>query len=86
MIQLPGKAGEIFAERVNALYRGLKAIAKSLDVAIVILIQRNDEWKARWKTGGSLRPMMGDAYGGGGVKQNLDVWFSCTGPNRSTRN
>lgn len=80
MIQLPGKAGEIFAERVNALYRGLKAIAKSLDVAIVILIQRNDEWKARWKTGGSLRPMMGDAYGGGGVKQNLDVWFSLYRP------
>src|SRR5690606_6474772 len=36
MIQLPGKSGDIFAERINALYRGLKAIAKSLNVAIVI--------------------------------------------------
>lgn len=80
MIQLPGKPGELFAERINALYRGLKALAKSLNVAIVILIQRNDDWKARYKTGGSLRPMMGDAYGGGGVKQNLDVWFSLYRP------
>ncbi|MGN6145904.1 MAG: replicative DNA helicase [Mesorhizobium sp.] len=80
MIQLPGKSGDIFAERINALYRGLKAVAKSLNVAIVILIQRNDDWKARWKTGGSLRPMMGDAYGGSSVKQNLDVWFSLYRP------
>lgn len=80
MIALPGKSGDIFAERINALYRGLKAIAKSLNVAIVILIQRNDDWKARHKTGGSLRPMMGDAYGGGSVKQNLDVWFSLYRP------
>ena len=77
---LPGKSGDIFAERINALYRGLKAIAKSLNVAMVILIQRNDEWKARYKSGGSLRPMMGDAYGGGSVKQNLDVWFSLYRP------
>lgn len=80
MINLPGKSNEMFAERINALYRGLKGLAKSLDVAIVILIQRNEEWKARWKTGGSLRPMMGDAYGGGGVKQNLDVWLSLYRP------
>lgn len=80
MIALPGKSGDIFAERINALYRGLKAIAKSLNVAMVILIQRNDEWKARYKSGGSLRPMMGDAYGGGSVKQNLDVWFSLYRP------
>ena len=80
MIQLPGKSNEIFAERINALYRGLKGIAKNLNVAIVILIQRNDEWKGRWKAGGSLRPMMGDAYGGGGVKQSLDVWFSLYRP------
>lgn len=80
MITLPGKSGDIFAERINALYRGLKAIAKSMNVAIVILIQRNDDWKARHKAGGSLRPMMGDAYGGGGVKQNLDVWFSLYRP------
>lgn len=66
MIQLPGKSTDIFAERINALYRGLKAVAKSLNVAIVILIQRNDEWKKRHHSGGSLRPMMGDAYGGGG--------------------
>jgi replicative DNA helicase len=33
MIALPGKSGDIFAERINALYRGLKAIAKSLNVA-----------------------------------------------------
>ncbi|MBX8825264.1 DnaB-like helicase C-terminal domain-containing protein [Ochrobactrum sp. SFR4] len=80
MINLPGKSNELFAERVNALYRGLKALAKSLDVAIVILIQRNEEWKGRWKAKGNIRPMMGDAYGGGGVKQNLDVWFSLYRP------
>ncbi|MCO6050868.1 hypothetical protein NGM99_13875 [Mesorhizobium sp. RP14(2022)] len=80
MIQLPGKGTELFAERVNALYRGLKAIAKRLNVAIMILIQRNGDWKERWKRGGSLRPMMGDAYGGDGVKQNLDVWFSLYRP------
>lgn len=80
MIQLPGKAGELFAERINALYRGLKAIAKALNVAIVILIQRNDEWKKRFASGGSIRPIMGDAYGGGSVKQNLDVWFSLYRP------
>ncbi len=79
MISLPNPK-DIFAERVNALYRGLKAIAKSLNVAIVILIQRNDDWKARWRTGGSIRPMMGDAYGGGSIKQNLDVWFSLYRP------
>jgi replicative DNA helicase len=80
MINLPGKPGELFAERVNALYRGLKAIAKQLNVAIVILIQRNEEWKARMKTGGSPRPMMGDAYGGSSVRQSLDVWFSLYRP------
>lgn len=79
MISLPNPK-DIFAERVNALYRGLKALAKSLNVAIVILIQRNDDWKGRWKSGGSIRPMMGDAYGGGSVKQSLDVWFSLYRP------
>jgi replicative DNA helicase len=79
MITLPNPK-DIFSERVNALYRGLKALAKSLNVAIVILIQRNDEWKARWRSGGSIRPMMGDAYGGGSIKQNLDVWFSLYRP------
>ncbi|WP_244509829.1 DnaB-like helicase C-terminal domain-containing protein [Rhizobium sp. AC27/96] len=79
MISLPNPK-DIFAERVNALYRGLKAIAKSLNVAIVILIQRNDDWKTRWRSGGSIRPMMGDAYGGGSIKQNLDVWFSLYRP------
>ncbi len=79
MIALPNPK-DIFAERINALYRGLKAIAKSLDIAVITLIQRNDEWKARWRAGGSIRPMMGDAYGGGSVKQNLDVWFSLYRP------
>ncbi|WP_288142709.1 DnaB-like helicase C-terminal domain-containing protein [Mesorhizobium sp.] len=79
MISLPNPK-DIFADRVNALYRGLKAVAKSLNVAIVILIQRNDDWKRRWQTGGIIRPMMGDAYGGSGVKQNLDVWFSLYRP------
>lgn len=79
MISLPNPK-DIFADRVNALYRGLKALAKSLNVAIVILIQRNDDWKKRWQTGGNIRPMMGDAYGGSGVKQNLDVWFSLYRP------
>jgi replicative DNA helicase len=80
MITLPGKPGELFAERVNALYRGLKGIAKQLNVAIVILIQRNEEWKARMRTGGSPRPMMGEAYGGSSVRQSLDVWFSLYRP------
>jgi len=79
MISLPNPK-DIFADRVNALYRGLKALAKTLNVAIVILIQRNDDWKKRWQTGGNIRPMMGDAYGGSGVKQNLDVWFSLYRP------
>lgn len=79
MISLPNPK-DIFADRVNALYRGLKALAKTLNVAIVILIQRNDDWKRRWQTGGIIRPMMGDAYGGSGVKQNLDVWFSLYRP------
>jgi replicative DNA helicase len=79
MIALPNQK-DIFAERINALYRGLKAIAKSLDVAVITLIQRNDEWKQRWRAGGSIRPMMGDAYGGGSVKQNLDIWFSLYRP------
>lgn len=79
MISLPNPK-DIFADRINALYRGLKALAKSLNVAIVILIQRNDDWKQRWKAGGHIRPMMGDAYGGSGVKQNLDVWFSLYRP------
>ncbi|TPJ70477.1 MULTISPECIES: DnaB-like helicase C-terminal domain-containing protein [unclassified Mesorhizobium] len=79
MITLPNPK-DIFADRVNALYRGLKALAKSLNVAIVILIQRNDDWKKRWQSGGNIRPMMGDAYGGSGVKQNLDVWFSLYRP------
>lgn len=80
MINLPGKPGDMFAERINMLYRGLKAIAKSLDVAIVILIQRNEEWKARMRSGGSPRPMIGDAYGGSSVRQSLDVWFSLYRP------
>lgn len=80
MINLPGRPSEMFAERVNALYRGLKDIAKLLDIAIVILIQRNEEWKSRWKNGGSIRPIIGDAYGGGGVRQNLDVWISLFRP------
>jgi replicative DNA helicase len=79
MISLPNPK-DIFADRVNALYRGLKALAKTLNVAIVILIQRNDDWKKRWQSGGNIRPMMGDAYGGSGVKQNLDVWFSLYRP------
>lgn len=79
MISLPNPK-DIFSERINALYRGLKALAKSLNVAIVILIQRNDEWKSRWKSGGSIRPMLGDAYGGGSIKNNLDIWFSLYRP------
>lgn len=82
MITLPNPK-DMFAERVNALYRGLKALAKSLNVAIVILIQRNDEWKQRFRSQGAhtaLRPVMGDAYGGGSIKQNLDVWFSLYRP------
>lgn len=79
MIALPNPK-DIFSDRVNALYRGLKALAKTLNVAIVILIQRNDDWKKRWQSGGNIRPMMGDAYGGSGVKQNLDVWFSLYRP------
>ncbi|MEO3387342.1 DnaB-like helicase C-terminal domain-containing protein [Mesorhizobium sp. CAU 1741] len=79
MIALPNPK-DMFADRINALYRGLKALAKLLNVAIVILIQRNDDWKKRWQTGGLIRPMMGDAYGGSGVKQNLDVWFSLYRP------
>lgn len=79
MISLPNPK-DMFAERINALYRGLKALAKTLNIAIVILIQRNDDWKARWRMGGSLRPVMGDAYGGGSIKQSLDVWFSIYRP------
>lgn len=80
MVTLPGRPGDLFAERINGLYRGLKGLAKSLNIHIVILIQRNDEWKARQRTGGSIRPMLGDAYGGGSIKQNLDVWFSIFRP------
>jgi replicative DNA helicase len=80
MITLPGSAKELFAERINALYRGLKALAKTLNVAIVILIQRNDDWKARVRSGGTPRPITGDAYGGGSIRQSLDVWFSLYRP------
>lgn len=80
MIALPGKAGDLFAERINMLYRGLKALAKTLGIAIVILIQRNDDWKRRFLSAGSIRPVMGDAYGGGSIKQSLDVWFSLYRP------
>ena len=66
----------MFAGRVNDLYRGLKRIAKEVGIAIIILIQRNDNWKKR----PTPKPMEGDAYGGGGVKQNLDVWFSLYRP------
>jgi replicative DNA helicase len=82
MISLPNPK-DIFAERINALYRGLKAIAKTLNVAIVILIQRNDDWKQRFRSSNSytaFRPVMGDAYGGGSIKQSLDVWFSLYRP------
>lgn len=79
MITLPNPK-DMFAERINALYRGLKALAKTLNVAIVILIQRNDDWKQRFRSGGSFRPVMGDAYGGGSIKQSLDVWFSIYRP------
>jgi replicative DNA helicase len=79
MISLPNPK-DIFAERINALYRGLKALAKTLNIAIVILIQRNDDWKQRFRTNGSIRPVMGDAYGGGSIKQSLDVWFSIYRP------
>jgi replicative DNA helicase len=79
MITLPNPK-DMFAERINALYRGLKALAKTLNIAIVILIQRNDDWKQRVRTGSSMRPVMGDAYGGGSIKQALDVWFSLYRP------
>lgn len=79
MIALPNPK-DMFAERINALYRGLKALAKTLNVAVVILIQRNDDWKQRWRGGSSIRPVMGDAYGGGSIKQSLDVWFSLYRP------
>lgn len=82
MITLPNPK-DMFAERINALYRGLKALAKTLNVAVVILIQRNDDWKQRWRSSGSFtafRPVMGDAYGGGSIKQALDVWFSLYRP------
>lgn len=76
MIDLPGRGNDIFAERVTKLYRELKAVAKATGVAIVILIQRNDGWKAR----DNPKPVPGDAYGGGGVKQGLDVFFSIYRP------
>ena len=64
----------------NVSFVGTKALAKALNVAIVILIQRNDDWKKRWQAGGNFRPVMGDAYGGGSIKQSLDVWFSIYRP------
>lgn len=76
MIALPGGRNDLFAEKVNGLYRGLKAIAKKLDICIVILIQRNEDWRRRE----SPRPMISDAYGGGSVRQNLDVFFSLYRP------
>ncbi|WP_193227620.1 replicative DNA helicase [Aureimonas psammosilenae] len=76
MIDLPGRGNDLFAERVNKLYRELKSIAKATGVAIVILIQRNDDWKRR----ASPKPVPSDAYGGGSVKQNLDVFFSLYRP------
>lgn len=79
-IELPGSGRDLFAERVNAMYRGLKTIAKDLKIAIVILIQRNDGWKERMKRNQSARPIDGDAYGGGSVKQSLDAWFSLYRP------
>jgi replicative DNA helicase len=79
LIDLPNPR-DIFAERIKALYMGLKMLAKQLDVAILILIQRNDDWKQRWRTGGSIKPVVGDAYGGSSIKQALDVWFSIYRP------
>lgn len=80
MIDLPGRPGDLFAERINGLYRGLKSIAKELEIAVVILIQRNDSWRNRVKANQSPRPINGDAYGGGSVKQSLDSWFSIYRP------
>ncbi|GGD43274.1 DnaB-like helicase C-terminal domain-containing protein [Aureimonas glaciei] len=76
LIELPGRGGDNFAERVNGLYRGLKAIAKNTGVGIVVLIQRNNDWKGRKNP----RPIPSDAYGGGGVKQSLDAFFSLYRP------
>src|SRR5690606_21348014 len=41
---------------------------------------RNDDWKQRFRAGGYMKPVMGDAYGGGSIKQSLDVWFSLYRP------
>lgn len=83
LINFLARKNEIFAQQVFQLYGGLKGLAKRLNVCIVILIQRNSDWKRRWEKGGnirSLRPIKGDAYGGENVEQNLDQWFSLYRP------